>query len=104
MVALSSIEAEYITITSANAQALWLRKILEELCETQSGATILYCDNMSAIQLAQNLVHHSRSKHFDMKYYFIRDMVEKKIVEFKHVNTLDNVADIFTKAIVKAQF
>ena len=39
-----------------------------------------------------------------MKYHFIRDMVEKKIVELRHVNTLDNVADIFTKAIIKAQF
>ena len=80
MVALSSIEVEYIAITSASAQALWLRKILEELCEIQSGATILYCDNKSAIQLAQNPIHHSRSKHFDMKYHFIREMMEKKIV------------------------
>ena len=102
MVALSSIEAEYIAITSASAQALWLRKILEELCEIQSSATILYCDNKSAIQLAQNPIHHNKSKHFDMKYHFIRDMVEKKIVELRHISTLDNVVDIFTKAIVKA--
>ena len=95
---------EYIAITSASAQALWLRKILEELCEIQSGATILYCDNKSAIQLAQNPVHHSRSKHFDMKYHFIRDMVERRIVELRHISTLDNVADIFTRAIVKAHF
>jgi len=100
--ALSSIEVEYIAITSASAQALWLRKILEELFEIQSGATILYCDNKSAIQLAQNLVHHSRSKHFDVKYHFIRDMVEKKIVELRHIDTLDNVVDIFTKSIIKA--
>ena len=104
MMAHSSIEAEYIAITSASAQALWLRKILEELCEIQSGATILYCDNKSAIQLAQNPVHHNRSKHFDMKYHFIRDMVEKKIMELRHISTLDNVANIFTKAIINAQF
>ena len=104
MVALSLIEANDIANTSASAQALWLRKILEELFEIQSGATILYYDNKSAIQLAQNLVHHIRSKHFDMKYHFIRDMVEKKIVELRHISTLDNVVDIFTKAIVKAQF
>ena len=84
MVALSSTKVEYIAVISASAQALWLRKILEELCEIQSGATILYCDNKSAIQLAQNPIHHSRSKHFDMKYHFIRDMVEKKIVELRH--------------------
>ena len=52
MVALSSTEAEYIAITSASAQALWLRKILEELCEIQIGAISLFCDNKSAIQLA----------------------------------------------------
>jgi len=69
--ALSSNEVEYIAITSASAQLLWLRMILEELCKIQSGATILYCENKSAIQLVQNPIHHNKSKHFDMKCILI---------------------------------
>ena len=75
IVALSSTEAEYVAITSASTQDLWLRKILEEIGEKQIQPRVIYCDNVSAINLAKNLVHHSRTKHFDMKYHFIRDLV-----------------------------
>eukprot|EP00253_Pinus_taeda_P017386 PITA_17386 len=104
VVALSSTEAEYVAVTSAGTQALWLRKILEEIGEKQVQPTVIYCDNVSAIKLAKNPVHHSGTKHFDMKYHFIRDLVQKKDIELKHINTQHQLADIFTKAVAKDQF
>eukprot|EP00253_Pinus_taeda_P006369 PITA_06369 len=104
VVALSSTEAEYVAVTSAGTQALWLRKILEEIGEKQVQPTVIYCDNVSAIKLAKNPVHHSRTKHFDMKYHFIIDLVQKKDIELKHINTPHQLADIFTKAVAKDQF
>eukprot|EP00253_Pinus_taeda_P011981 PITA_11981 len=97
-------QAEYVAVTSAGTQALWLRKILEEIGEKQVQPTVIYCDNVSAIKLAKNPVHHSRTKHFDMKYHFIRDLVQKKDIELKHINTQHQLADIFTKAVAKDQF
>eukprot|EP00253_Pinus_taeda_P005594 PITA_05594 len=104
VVSLSSTEAEYVAVTSAGTQALWLRKILEEIGEKQVQPTVIYCDNVSAIKLAKNPVHHSTTKHFDMKYHFIRDLVQKKDIELKHINTQHQLADIFTKAVAKGQF
>eukprot|EP00253_Pinus_taeda_P010257 PITA_10257 len=104
IVALSSTKAEYVAVSSACTQALWLRKILEKIGEKQVQPTVIYCDNVSAIKLAKNLVHHSRTKHFDLKYHFIRDLVHKKDVELKHINTQHQLADIFTKAVAKDQF
>lgn len=75
IIALSSTEAEYVAITSASRQALWLRNVLEEIGEKKIQPTAIYCDNVSAIKLAKNPVHHSKKKHFDMKYQFIWDLV-----------------------------
>ena len=60
---------------------------------------MIYCDNVSAIKLAKNLVNHSTTNNFDMKYHFIWDLVQKKDIELKHINT----HDIFTKAFAKAR-
>lgn len=65
---------------------------------------MIYFDNVSAIKLAKNPVHHSRTKHFDVKYHFIRDLVQKKYIELKHINTKHQLAYIFTKAVAKDQF
>eukprot|EP00253_Pinus_taeda_P029235 PITA_29235 len=104
IVALSSIEVEYVAVTSTGTQTLWLRDILEEIGEKQIQPTMIYCDNVSAIKLAKNPVHHSRTKHFDMKYHFIRDLVQKKDIDLKHINTQHHLSDIFTKAVAKTQF
>ena len=104
IVALSSTEAEYVAINSAGTQALWLRNFLEEIGEKKIQPTMIYCDNVSAIKLAKNPIHHSRKNNFDMKYHFIRDLVQKKDVELKHINTKHQLAYIFTKAVAKDQF
>jgi len=77
---------------------------LEEIAEKKVQPIVIYCDNVSAIKLAKNPVHHSRTKHFDLKYHFIIDLVQKKDIELKHINTQHQLADIFTKEIAKDQF
>jgi hypothetical protein len=101
---LSATEDEYVAVTSAGTQALWLRKVLEEIGEKQIHPTVNFCDNTSAIKLAKNPVHHSREKHFDLKYHFIRYLVQKKEVELRYIKTQEQLVDIFTKEIAKVQF
>jgi hypothetical protein len=79
-------------------------KVLEEIGDKQIHPTMIFCDNTSAIKLAKNPVHHSRAKHFYLKYHFIRDLVQKKEVELRCINIQEQLADIFTKAVAKFQF
>jgi ATP sulfurylase len=64
----------------------------------------LYCDNLSAINISKNLVQHSRTKHINIRHHFIRDLVEEKVVILEHVTTVEQLADIFTKALDVKQF
>ncbi|GKB55431.1 hypothetical protein Tco_0906184 [Tanacetum coccineum] len=59
----------------------------------------MYCDNKSAIALCCNNVQHSRSKHIDIRFHFIKEHVENEVIEFYFVNTKYQLADIFTKAL-----
>jgi hypothetical protein len=68
---LSSIEAEYMSLTQAAKEALWLRKLLGDLGYQQSVATPFYCDNQSAIALSQNPKYHSRMKHIEVQHHYI---------------------------------
>ncbi|XP_047318270.1 secreted RxLR effector protein 161-like [Impatiens glandulifera] len=72
-------------------------------CE-QYEAIEIRVDNKSAIELARNLVHHERSKHIDVRFYFIREHVKESNVQLSHVVSRDQVADIFTKALPTVLF
>jgi hypothetical protein len=60
---------------------------------------VVYCDNISRILLANNPVYHARTKHIEVHYHFIREKVLAKEINFIHVSTEDQIADIFTKAL-----
>jgi hypothetical protein len=60
---------------------------------------VIYCDNISSILLANNIVYHAKTKHIEVHYHFIREKVLTKEINLIHVNTEDQVADIFTKAL-----
>lgn len=98
-VALSTCEAEYMAAAACTCQAMWLGYILCELNLAKEDSVTIYVDNKSAISLAKNSVSHSRSKHINIKYHFIREQVNDKIVELVHCKTEDNLADIFTKSL-----
>lgn len=103
-IALSSAEAEYIAATDAACEAVWLRRVLLDLQQTQVQPTIIYCDNMSAIALSKNPVFYARSKHIELRHHFIRDLVNKEEIILKYVGTNEQAADFLTKAVTIEKF
>ena len=99
-VALSTTEAEYIAVTEACKEVLWMKKLLEELGQEQEDLK-LYCDSQSAIHLSKNPMFHSRSKHIDVRYHWVRDVIESKQLMLEKIHTDDNASDMMTKALPK---
>ncbi|KAJ0801006.1 putative RNA-directed DNA polymerase [Helianthus annuus] len=99
VIALSSTEAEYIALSMAGCQALWLKGILKELQENVDHPLAVYCDNKSTICLAKDPVYHGKSKHIRVKYHFIRDLVKNNELEILFCPTKHQIADILTKAL-----
>lgn len=102
-VSLSTAEAEYIAAGSSCTQLIWMKQMLKEY-EVEQDVMTLYCDNLSAINIAKNPIQHSRTKHIDIRHHFIRELVEDKIVTLEHVPTERQLADIFTKPLDAATF
>ncbi|GJX98016.1 retrovirus-related pol polyprotein from transposon TNT 1-94 [Tanacetum coccineum] len=98
--AISSTEAEYIALSGCCAQVLWMRSQLTDY-GLGFNKIPMYCDNKSAIALCCNNVQHSRSKHIDIRFHFIKEQVENGVVELYFVNTEYQLADIFTKALCR---
>ncbi|GJV42708.1 retrovirus-related pol polyprotein from transposon TNT 1-94 [Tanacetum coccineum] len=101
--AISSTEAEYIALSGCCSQILWMRSQLTDY-GFKFNKILLYCDNKSAITLCCNNVQHSRAKHTDIRYHFIKDQVENGVVELYFVRTEYQLADIFTKPFPRERF
>ncbi|GKB66901.1 hypothetical protein Tco_0928313 [Tanacetum coccineum] len=101
--AISSTEAEYIALSWCCAQILWMRSQLTDY-GFQFNKIPLYCDNKSAIALCCNNVQLSRAKHIDVRYHFIKEQVENRIMELYFVRTEYQLADIFTKPLPRERF
>jgi hypothetical protein len=102
-VALSTVEAEYISAGSCCAQLLWMKATLDDFGVKFKQVTLL-CDNESAIKLTNNLVQHSRIMHIDIRHHFIRDHQMKGDIAIESVGTDDQLADIFTKPLDEKRF
>ncbi|GJR60887.1 hypothetical protein Tco_1503049, partial [Tanacetum coccineum] len=98
VVAVSTTEAKYVAAAQATKEAVWLKMLLEELGHEQEKIT-LFCVNQSALYLARNPTFHSKIKHIQVQYHFVRETVEKGTVDMQKIHTDDNVADYLTKAI-----
>jgi hypothetical protein len=98
-IALSSTEVEYKGVTIVACEVVWLQKLFLDLEQSMDVHVVIYCDNISSILLANNLVYHARTKHIKVHYHFIRKKVLAKEIDLIHVNTEDQVVDIFTKAL-----
>ncbi|GJX15547.1 copia protein [Tanacetum coccineum] len=101
--AISTTEAEYIALSGCCAQVLWMRSQLSDYGFVLNKIP-LYCDNQSAIALCCNSIQHSRSKHVDIRHHFIKEQVERRVVELYFVETKYQLADFFTKALPKECF
>ena len=102
-VAQSTCEAEYIAASSCCSQVLWLQQQLRDY-GLQFLLTPIFVDNTAAIAITKNPVQHSKTKHIDIRYHFIRDCYEKKLIDIVKIDTLDQKADLFTKAFDKSRF
>jgi hypothetical protein len=99
-VVLSTAEAEYV----AACATVWLQKLLSGLFGLGLEATCIWCDNQSCMKLSENPVFHDRSKHIEIRYYYIRDMVQRGAVRLQFVTSEDQVADVFTKPLSRMKF
>lgn len=102
-VALSTTEAEYMAIAEACKEATWLRGLYTELCGDTSCITI-FCDSQSAICLTKDQMFHERTKHIDVRYHYIRDVIAKGDVKVCKISTHDNPADMLTKPVPITKF
>ncbi|KAG7302210.1 hypothetical protein JYU34_013686 [Plutella xylostella] len=99
-IALSSTEAEYMSLTIAVQEAIWLKQLEEDFWPTLTGTPILiYCDNQSTISISGNDIYHARSKHIDVRYHFVRERISNNQVTIRYKNTEDMVADVLTKGL-----
>ena len=103
-VALSIAEGEYVALAGAAQEAVWMSQLTAVLKNCPQEAAVLFEDNQSAISMTNNPQFHGRSKHVSIKYHFIRDQVEKGVVEIKYCPTKEMIADMMTKGLPKEQF
>jgi hypothetical protein len=103
-IALSTAEAEYIAACSASCESIWLRKLLTGLFDLEMEATVILCYNQSCIKMTENLVFHDKSKHIEIRYHYIRDMVQRGAIKLQYVGTDEQVADVLTKPLSRVKF
>ncbi|GJR95412.1 retrovirus-related pol polyprotein from transposon TNT 1-94 [Tanacetum coccineum] len=101
--AMSTAEAEYVSLSACCAQVIWMRTQLLDY-GYKYNRILMYCDSKSAIAISCNPVQHSKTKHIDIRYHFIKEHVEKGTVEIYFVGTEYQLADLFTKALPKERF
>ncbi|KAM2632204.1 hypothetical protein EV1_022966 [Malus domestica] len=103
-VARSSTEAEYRSLAHTAAELTWVCKVLKNFGFPLSATPTLWCDNISAISLASNPIFHARTKHVEIDYHYIRELVLANLVKVQYVFSKDQVADIHTKSLSKSRF
>ena len=103
-VAQSSCEAELYAASAATNELLWLRSLLSELGIASRTPSILRVDNQGAIEVAKHGVKSDRTKHVDIKYHHITDVIEKGLIKIEWVTTEEQQADIMTKALAVQTF
>jgi hypothetical protein len=103
VVAQSTTEAEYIAINEACKESVWLKGLYAELCGDDSCIN-LFSDSQSAIYLTKDQMFHERTKHIDIKYHYVRDIVAQGKLKVCKISTHDNPADMMTKPVHVSKF
>jgi transposase InsO family protein len=99
-VALSTMEAEFVGLTVAATEVMWLQAICQEMFPVVPAIPRkILCDNQSAIAFAKDNVEHSQTKHIDLRLKFVRDVIQEDVFVLQYVNTRENLADVFTKPL-----
>ena len=100
VVALSTIEVEYIVATEASKEVIWLQRFMEELGKKQENSRF-YSDSQSAINIANISAFHSKTKHIQLSYLFIRSVLENGQLKLEKIHTSQNTADMLTKVVTR---
>ncbi|XP_019158590.1 PREDICTED: uncharacterized protein LOC109155361 [Ipomoea nil] len=103
-VARSSTEAEYKALADVSAEVTWIVSLLRELGLHTGEPSTIWCDNLGATYLCANPVFHARTKHVEIDFHFVRDMVASGDLIVNFVSTKDQLADIFTKPLPGPRF
>lgn len=103
-IALSSTEAEYVAISEASREAIWLRHLYGELGFIQTQPILLLGDNDGSIAMAKNPQYHKRTKHVDIRWHWVRDLVQDGLVKLVDCRDPHQTADILTKPLVKPKY
>ena len=93
-------EAVYVVVTKASKEMIWLQRVMEELGKKHENNK-LYSDSQSAIHLAKNSAFHSRTKHIQLKYNFIRSVLDEELLKLEKIHTSQNPADMLTKGVTR---
>lgn len=99
LVALSTVEAEYIGYSEAAREGIWLQRLLSEMTGEVPSPISIFCDNQGAIEITKNPKFHERTKHIDIKYHFIRSAYEEDKIDLQYIPTTEQSADIMTKPL-----
>ena len=103
-VAMSSAEAEYMAASLVCREVIWIRSLLAGFGFKQEGPTVIHEDNAACVQMSKNPVNHSKTKHIDLHYHFVRERVESGEVRLDWLSTEKMIADILTKAVIPKTF
>jgi hypothetical protein len=103
-VALNTAKAEYIASCDACTETMWLCKLVSRLFDHALNLTVIYCDNQIYVKLLENLVFHDRSKHIEIKYYFLYDKVQRGEVVLQYISNDEQTTYILTKPLSKIKF
>lgn len=100
----SSTDSKYRFVVTIALEFLWIQSLLCERCQPLTLSVIIWCDNISATYLIVNPCFHSRSKHLEIDFHLVRDLISKKIIQVWHISTHDQLADVLTKALSRDKF
>eukprot|EP00253_Pinus_taeda_P026148 PITA_26148 len=104
LIALSTAKAEYVAAASCCTQLLWMMQTLQDFQITCTSPISILCDNTSPINISENPVMHSKTKHIPIKYHFLREKVLEQKVKLEYVRSKEQVADIITKPLPRETF
>ena len=103
-VALSTVEAVYIAACFVSCEAMWLQKLMSGLFDLELDTAVILCDEHSCIKMMENPLFHDKSKHVEIQYFYIQNMVHKGSIKLQYVSTHEKVDDVFTKPLSQVKF